>query len=150
VRVAETDKKGFQRVDVTVPAADDVAVLQPMFFEEGAQWVMVKGASNDKTNSPYPFVFNGESFIPAARASLRKGEPRLFTLWVYNAHRDELTWEIAPEAKLVSESQPEGSDVTKLLFSLERVPAETHALDVTVRKKGSTDERRVSVPLREQ
>jgi VWFA-related protein len=150
VRVAETDKKGYQRVDVTVPGVNDVAVLKPMFFEEGAQWVMVKGGSNDKTNAPYPFVLNGESFVPAARASLRKGEPRLFTLWVYNANREELTWEIAPEAKLVSESKPDGSDVTKLLFSLERVPANTRALDVTVRKKGSTDERRVSVPLREQ
>lgn len=150
VRVAETDKKGYQRVDVTVPGINDVAVLKPMFFEEGAQWVMVKGGSNDKTNAPYPFVLNGESFVPAARASLRKGEPRLFTLWVYNANREELTWEIAPEAKLVSESKPDGSDVTKLLFSLERVPANTRALDVTVRKKGSTDERRVSVPLREQ
>lgn len=150
VRVAETDKKGFQRVDLTVPAADDVAVLQPLFFESEGQWVMVKGGSNDKTNAPYPFVLNGESFVPAARASLRKGEPRLFTLWVYNANRDELTWEIAPEAKLVSEAKRDGSDMTKLLFSLERVPAETRALDVTVRKKGSSDERRVSVPLLQQ
>ncbi len=150
VRVAETDKKGYQRVDVTVPGVNDVAVLKPMFFEEGAQWVMVKGGSNDKTNAPYPFVLNGESFVPAARASLRKGEPRLFTLWVYNTNGEELTWVIEPEAKLVSESKPDGSDVTKLLFSLERVPANTRALDVTVRKKGSSDERRVSVPLREQ
>jgi hypothetical protein len=108
---------------------------------------MVKGSSNDKTNAPYPFVFDGESFVPAARANVRNGEPRLFTLWVYNAHRDELTWEIAPHAKLVSESRPDGSDVTKLLFALERVPSDARELGVTIRKKGSSDERRVTVPL---
>ena len=147
VRVAETDRKGYQRVDIHVPAPEDVAVLQPMFFEEAGQWVMVKGASNDKTNAPYPFVFDGGSFVPAARVNLRKGEPRLFTLWVYNAHKDELTFEFAPEAKLISQAKPDGSDVTKLLFSLERVPEQARALDVTVRKKGSTDERKVTVPL---
>jgi VWFA-related protein len=147
VRIAETDKKGYQRLDVSVPSADDVAVLQPLFFEDAGQWVMVKGGSSDKTNAPYPFVLDGESFVPAARASVRKGEPRLFTVWVYNAQPDELTWEIAPAAKLVSESRPKGSDVTKFVFALERVSADTRKLDVTIRKKGSSDARRVTVPL---
>jgi hypothetical protein len=144
VKVAETDKKGYQRVNVTVPRVDDVAVLRPFFFEEPGEWVMVKGASNDKSNAPYPFVLNGESFIPAAKATLRSGEPRLFTVWVYNAEPEELTWEIAPEAKLVSET---GGDVTKLVFALERVPPGARELGVTIRKKGSTDERRVTVPI---
>ena len=144
VKVAESDKKGYQRLNVSVPGAGDVAVLQPFFFEEPGEWVMVKGGSNDRSNAPYPFVLNGESFIPAARASLRKGEPRLFTVFVYNAEPDELTWVIAPEATLVSET---GGDVTKLVFALERVPAGAKELDVTIRKKGSSDERRVSVPI---
>jgi VWFA-related protein len=148
VRVAESDRKGFQRVDLDVPAADDVAVLQPMFFQEPGGWVMVKGAS--KQNAAYPFVLNGESFIPDARASLRAGEPRLFTVWIYNAAPDELTWEIAPEAKLVSESKPDGEEVTKLVFALERVPADVKELGVTIRKKGSGDARKVSVPIRMQ
>lgn len=149
VRVAETDKKGYQRLDVTVPAEGDVSVMPPIFFEEPAAWVMVKAASKSAGAGavPYPFVLDGESFVPAARASLRKGEPRLFTVWVYNANADELTWEIAPEAKLVSESKPDGGDVTKLVFALERVPAGVNELGVTIRKKGSTDERRVSVPI---
>ena len=147
VRIAETDKKGFQRVNITVPAADDVAVSQPLFFEEPAGWVMVKGASNDKSNAPYPFVLDGESFVPAARANLRKGEPRLFTVWIYNAHPDELTWETAPEAKLVSESRPAGTEMTKLVFALERVPSDARELGVTIRKKGSNDTRRVTVPI---
>jgi VWFA-related protein len=147
VHVGESDKNGYQRVEVDVPATNDVAVLRPIFFEDGAQWVMIKGNSNDKTNSPYPFIYDNGSFVPAARASLRKGEPRLFTLWVFNAQRDELTWQIAPNARLVSESKPDGSDITKLLFALEQVPADVRELDVVVKKKGSTDERRVTVPL---
>jgi len=145
VRVAETDAKGFQRVNVVVPAADDVAVLQPLFFEEPGGWVMVKGGSNDATNAPYPFVLDGQAFVPSARANLRSGEPRLFTVWVYNAHPDELTYEVAPEAKLVS-STPD-AEGTKYVFALERVPAGARELGVTIRKKGSTDERRVTVPI---
>jgi hypothetical protein len=134
-------------VEVDVPTSNDVAVLRPIFFEDDRQWVMIKGDSNDKTNAPYPFIYDNGSFIPAARASLRKGEPRLFTLWVFNAQRDELTWEIAPNARLVSESKPDGSDITKLLFALEQVPPDARELDVVVKKKGSSDQRRVTVPL---
>lgn len=145
VRIAETDAKGFQRVNVVVPSADDVSVLQPLFFEEPRGWVMVKGGSNDATNAPYPFMLDGEAFIPAARAHLRSGEPRLFTVWVYNAQPDEVTLEVAPAAKLVS-SKPD-ADVTKYVFALEHVPAGAHELGVTMRKKGSNDERRVTVPI---
>lgn len=148
VAVAESDKKGYQRVDVEVPAWSDVAVVRPLFFEDpSSQWVMVK-ASSDAPDTPYPFVLDGESFVPAARATLRKGEPRLFTVFVYNADPDELTWEIAPEAKLVSES--ETKEVTKYLFALERVPTNATELGVTIRKKGSSDTRRVTVPIRVQ
>jgi hypothetical protein len=37
--------------------------------------------------------------------------------------------------------------VTKLVFALERVPPGTRELGVTIRKKGSVDTRRVSVPI---
>ncbi|HEX8170432.1 MAG TPA: VWA domain-containing protein [Thermoanaerobaculia bacterium] len=145
VRTAESEKKGFRRLDVIVPEDGDVAVVQPLFFEQPGDWIMVKGS--DKAKAGYPFVLDGESFIPAARASLKKGEPRLFTVFVYNAQPDELTWETAPVAKLVSQSKPDGTDVTKLVFALESVPQGAHELGVTIRKKGSADERKVSVPI---
>lgn len=144
VRVAETDRKSYRRVDVDVPETDDVAVLQPLFFAEAGEWVMVKA----KTSALYPFVLNGETFIPAARATLRRGEPRLFTVWVWNASPDELAWHIAPEAKLVS--QTTANEMTKLVFALESLPPGAQELDVTIRKKGSSDERRVRVPIRIQ
>ncbi len=145
VRIAETDRKGYQRIDLVVPDSHDVAVVRPLFFAEAGNWVMVK--STDDT-APYPFILNQETFIPAARATLRKGEPRLFTVFVYNADPNELTWEVAPDAKLVSETH--GEDVTKLLFALEKFPADAKELAVTVRKKGSGDARTVTVPLEVQ
>jgi VWFA-related protein len=147
VRVAETDRKGYQRVDLVVPESGDVTVVRPLFFADEGNWVMVKSAGDDP-NAPYPFVLGEDTFIPAARATLRKGEPRLFTVFVYNADADELTWETAPEAKLVSEAR--GEDVTKLLFALERFPNDVKELAVTVRKKGSGDVRTVRVPIEVQ
>jgi len=146
VRVAETEKRGYQRFDVEVPAAGDIAVAPPLFFAgpSGEDWVMVK-ASRDSEATPYPFVLDGQSFIPAARATLRAGEPRLFTVFVFNAEPGELTWEIAPEAKLLSETDGEG--VTKYLFSLDAVPTGATELGVTIRKKGSTDSRHVTMPI---
>lgn len=146
VRVAETNKLGYQRVDLDVPAEGAVALAPPLFFApaSGDAWVMVK-ASRDSAKTPYPFVLDGQSFIPAARATLTNGEPRLFTVFVFNADPDELTWEIAPNAKLVSETA--GESVTKYLFSLDHVPANVHELGVTIRKKGSSDSRHVAVPL---
>jgi len=147
VRVAETDRKGYQRVDLVVPDSGDVTVVRPLFFAEPGNWVMVKSAADDP-KAPYPFVLGENTFIPAARATLRKGEPRLFTVFVYNADADELTWEVVPEAKLVSEAR--GEDVTKLLFALEKFPSDLKELAVTVRKKGSGDVRTVRVPIEVQ
>jgi VWFA-related protein len=147
VRVSETDRKGFQRVDVQVPAEGDVSVLRPLFFAEAGNWVMVKAARDDP-KAPYPFMLGNDAFIPAARATLRKGEPRLFTVFVYNAAADELTWEIAPVAKLVSANNADA--VTKLVFALENVPAGAKELAVTIRRKGSADARTVTAPIETQ
>jgi VWFA-related protein len=147
VRIAETDRKGYLRTMLDVPAAGEVAVVQPLFFADAGNWVMVKSATDDP-NAPYPFMLGPDAFIPAVRATLRRGEPRLFTVFVYNAERDEWTWETAPAAKLVSESS--GEDVTKLLFALEQVPADVTELAVTIRRKGSADTRTVTVPIRVQ
>jgi VWFA-related protein len=147
VHVGETDAKGFKRVDLDVANDGDVAVVQPLFFQQptGNDWIMVK--ADPKKPQPYPFVVDGESFVPDARATLRKGEPRLFALFVYNAEPDEVTWDIAPAAKLVSQSRPKGGDVTQYVFALENVPNDARELGVTIHKKGSSDERRVTVPI---
>ena len=147
VRVSESDRKGFQRIDLEVPGDAEVSMVRPLFFADAGNWVMVKAARDDP-KAPYPFVLGADAFIPAARATLRKGEPRLFAVFVYNADPQELSWEIAPAAKLVSEAK--SADVTKYVFALEKVPAETRELAVTVRKKGSSDARTLTVPIEVQ
>lgn len=147
VRVGETDAKGYRRIDLTVPANGDVSVVRPLFFQPADDWLMIK-STRDKANAPYPFMVGGDSFIPAARATLRKGEPRLFALFIYNADPDELALDIVPSATLVS--QTASDDVTKYVFALDHIPADAKELGVTVRKKGSTDTRRVTVPIEVQ
>jgi VWFA-related protein len=147
VHILETDSKGYRRLDLTVPANGDVAVVRPLFFQPPDDWLMVK-ATRDKATMPYPFMIGGEAFIPAARATLRKGEPRLFALFIYHADPDELTLDILPPATLVS--QTASDEVTKYVFALDHTPADAKQLDVTVRKKGSTDTRKVTVPIEVQ
>ena len=157
VRVPETERKGFARIELVVPPASDVAVLPPFFFEEPGKWLMVKGGSHDTTNAAYPFQINGEPFIPSAAVRVRNGESRQFAVFVYNATADEVAWETSVSdmnggSHLASPNllkQLQGEDVTKLMFQY--APAERDhgaaRLDVTIRKKGSTEARTSSVPL---
>ena len=157
VRVRETDRKGYAHADVAVPSGSDVAVLPPFFVEEPGKWLMVKGASHDATNSGYPFQINGDPFIPSASVHMRSGEQRQFALFVYNATPEELAWEASlrgsnGDSHSVSPNllqEIHRDDVTKLMFQYKPEDRDdgSDRLDVTVHKKGSNDERRVSVPL---
>lgn len=147
LRVAESERRGFQRLELNVPARGDVAVVPPLFFADEGTWVMVKAASDDPS-LPYPFMLGEDAFIPDPRATVRSGEPRLFTVFVFNSGQDEMTWDVVPEAKLVSRTTTD--DVTRLVFALERVPAGTTELAVTIGKEGSGDSRRVQVPIHVQ
>ncbi|HEX7705335.1 MAG TPA: VWA domain-containing protein [Thermoanaerobaculia bacterium] len=132
------EKRGFRRDDLTVPAIDEIAIVQPLFFEEAGHWIMVK-ATSDTAGTPYPFLHEGEPFIPAVRPSLRRGEPRLFTVFVYNSDAEELEWEITPAAKPVSVKTEEF--MSRYLFALESFSPDLERVDVTIRKKGSSDAR---------
>jgi VWFA-related protein len=144
VRVAESDKKGFVRTDIVVPAKGDMAVSQPLFQDQGMQWVMIKGASHDKTNSPYPFELDGTSFIPSAAARVKSGGPRRFVVFVRNAAPDDLTVDTKPEAKLVSRVRSEGG--VKFLFELAASPSES-VLNVAVHKRGESNAMKTSMNL---
>ena len=157
VRVPQTERKGFTRSDLFVPHAYDVSVLPPLFMEEPGKWVMVKGASHDATNAVYPFQINGEPFIPSAAVRMRSGEARKFAVFVYNATADEVAWEtsVSDASGASHEARPQmirelqGEDVTKLMF--EYAPAESDRsaarLDVTIRKKGSSEAQKSSVAM---
>jgi len=144
VRVVESDRKGYTRSDIVVGSASDVAVSAPLFMEPEGHWLMVKGGSHDATHAPYPFQINGESFIPSAAVRERDGEPRRFALFVYNASADEMTWDITPPATLVSQMMNGDTGVLKLVFDVAKLDGASQ-VDVTVRKKGSTDSRRTAI-----
>lgn len=155
VRLPGSEKKGFSRTDVSVPGVDDIAVLPPLFTDRPGQWLMVKGAVHGE-NGPFPFQINGEPFMPSALVRMRHGEPRQFAVFVYNATADEMTWEAtltdpagtrATAPTLLHELQ--GDFVTKLVFQYDAagVGPGNATLDITIRKKGSSDARRASVPL---
>jgi hypothetical protein len=146
VRVAETNRKGYARSDVRVAPPADVAVSPPLFYDASARWLMIKGGSHDVTNAAYPFEVNGESFIPSAAVRSRDGEPRRFALFVFNANADEMTWEITPPATLVNKLMNGESGVMKLVFDLPRLEGASQ-IDVTLRKKGSSDERKSAIAL---
>jgi VWFA-related protein len=145
VNLAETAKKGFVRKDIVVPANGDVAISQPLFFEEPGKWLMIRGSSHDKTNAGYPFVVDGKAFIPSAGVNVRRGEPRTFAVFVENASPEELSVESSPKTTIVSQT---GSGLRSLLLlRLDSADASAAALDVVVRKRGSDDLRKSSIPL---
>ncbi|HJT17634.1 MAG TPA: hypothetical protein VJ853_09610, partial [Thermoanaerobaculia bacterium] len=92
-----------------------------------------------------------------AAVHVRSGEPREFALFVYNVAPEELAWEtnVADSngtehpvmTKLLQETH--GTDVTKLVlqYAPDDRDSAPERLDVTIHKKGSSDERKVSVPI---
>ena len=135
VRVAEGDRKGYTRSDIVVPAKGEIAVSQPLFQDQGAQWMMIKGGSHDKTNAPYPFELNGASFVPSAAVRVNDGEPRRFVVFIGNAAPDELSVETKPEARLVTQLRSENG--SKFVFELGGKPAMS-VLNVAVHKRGES------------
>jgi len=155
VRVAGTERKGFSRTDIEVPATYDVALLPPMFLDEPANWVVVRGTSREDSG-PFPFHINGEPFMPSASAQVSNGHSRRVALFVFNVEADELSWEAAAtdahgshaeEPSVVKRLQ--GQDVMKLVFDYAPAGLQTGpaSFDITVHKKGSSDARKSSVAL---
>src|SRR4051812_2083915 len=120
------EKRGFKRVDVTVPAAGDVSVLPPIPIDEQPKWILVKGADRG-AGGDYPFELNGQNFIPSATASSK------VAVVIFGAAANELTWETTPKTKLLGTIPMAGG--TKLVLQLDD-PAQFSSLQITVHKKG--------------
>ena len=87
VRDNETDRTGLTVTALRVPDANGTPfTTPPIFLAEGRTWVMVKAKprQNEDPKAEYPFAIAGESFIPAALASLRSGESTQVCLMAYN------------------------------------------------------------------
>jgi VWFA-related protein len=147
VRIPDTDRRGFARVNVHVPQPGEVAAT-PFFVEQQPRsWVIVRGTTLDP--AAYPFQVGSDSVMPRAVAHLRKGEPQRFALFVSAAEIDDMKVDAAfvradgkPAAeapRIVGEGQSNG--MAKLLFEsdmagLEPGPA---ALRIVVHRSGMND-----------
>jgi len=141
VRSIDTDRRGFGRTDIVVPKPGDVAALQPVPIDEQPGWVLVKGNSHDSTNAGIPFVLNGQQFIPGAVAH----KSQKVALFVYGAKPDELTWETTPKTTFLGRADTVGGSA--LVLQLDPAGANVASLDITVKRKGTNEEKIVSVPI---
>lgn len=142
VHVVQTNRTGFVRTEVVVPAAGDLALSQPIFTDDASRWVMVRGSSHDN-GAAYPFVAK-DDFVPAAVARVKNGEPRRFVVFVRNAEPEELTVVTHPDAKLVSQFR--GEEGSTFVYELSGNP-QVSLLNVTVNKRGTGDSRTASVSI---
>ena len=105
----------------------------------------------------YPFLIDGEPFVPSATPLLQPGTRTEFALFLYNATAEEMmiraTVTDSAGAKRSAEPtlarQIQGDRVTKLVFELNPAgmspgPA---TLDLVLHKKGSSDILRASLPM---
>jgi VWFA-related protein len=140
VHIPNSERRGFARADVHVPAAGEI-VATPFFVDlQPRQWVLVRGTTVDPQR--FPFQIGSESLMPSAAARVKKGEARRFALFVSGAGVDDLT----VDATLGSEpprvvAQGEDFNMAKLVFDCDTAglavgPA---ALRITVHRKGTND-----------
>jgi VWFA-related protein len=141
VRMPESDRKGYVRTDLVVPARGTTAMLAPVFIDANASWVTIKGASH--TKAPYPFHLDSTEFIPAATARIRSGETPQFAVFVQNASPEDVTIDTSPRAKFLGAVHGEGTSA--FLMQLDDFPSSVATIDVTLHKKGVTDVQKTSV-----
>jgi VWFA-related protein len=141
VRMPESDRKGFVRTDLVVPARGTTAMLAPVFIDANASWVTIKGASH--ANAPYPFHLDSTEFVPAATARIRSGETPQFAVFVQNASPEDVTIDTMPRAKFLGAVHGEGTSA--FLMQLDDFPSSVATIDVTLHKKGVTDVQKTSV-----
>jgi hypothetical protein len=132
---AGDEKRGFARVDVTVPKPNEVAVLPLIPIDESPKWVLVR--PTPRFDAPYPFELSGQDFIPSAQAHAPGGKVALI---VYGAKPDELTWDTTPKTKTLGQA---GTGPAKYVLQLDDAGAPT--LDVTVHAKGAAQKTTVAV-----
>jgi len=135
------EKRGYARVNITVPAEGQTAILPPIPIDEDGKWLLVRGNRGD--TGDYPFEYGGRTFSPTATADLTAG-PRKVALFIFGARPAELTFETRPRTTVLGVTESNGA--TKAILQVDAADGAT-ALDVTVFKKGIAAGQHISVPL---
>ncbi|HXH37542.1 MAG TPA: VWA domain-containing protein, partial [Thermoanaerobaculia bacterium] len=108
------EKRGYARVNITVPAEGQIVILPPIPIDEDGKWLLVR--SNRGENTEYPFDYGGKTFSPTATADM-SGGPRKIALFIFGAQRADLTFETRPQTKVLGVI--EGNGVTKVVLQLD-------------------------------
>jgi VWFA-related protein len=136
-----SEKRGYARVNVNVPAEGQIAILPLIPIDEDGKWLFVR--NNRGENAAYPFEFGGKAFRPTPIVDL-SGGPRKIALFIFGAHPAELTIESRPHTRVLGMTEANG--VTKVVLQLEHAEGAS-SLDVTVFKKGVAAGQHTGVPL---
>ena len=136
-----TEKRGYARVNVIVPADGQIAILPPIPIDEDGKWLFVRG--NRGEGGGYPFEYGGRTFVPTATADLSAG-PRKVALFIFGAHPADLTFETRPRSTVLGVTENDGA--TRVILQIDSADGAS-SLDVTIFKKGIAAGQHISVPL---
>lgn len=97
IRNDETGRVGVESVRLKVPPYADMEpeLLPPFFVEQPGRWVMVRERGHEGRGGSvvYPFIVNGEPYVPAAKPQLAGDETSQLCLVAYNFGDGELELE---------------------------------------------------------
>jgi hypothetical protein len=80
----ESGRSGLQFLEVTVPPYDPQAgfLLPPVVMDQPGRWVTLEMGRRGETR-PYPFLVEGQPFLPRASSDVRSGAPERLVLMAY-------------------------------------------------------------------
>jgi hypothetical protein len=139
--VEAVEKRGYARVNITVPDEGQIAILPPIPIDENGKWLFVRG--NRADNAAYPFEFGGRTFVPTATADLSNGA-RKVALFIFGANAADLSFETRPHTTVLGMTESNGA--TKVVLQLDNAEGAS-SLDVTIFKKGIANGYVTSIPL---
>lgn len=165
VRNGDTGRAGVTAQTITVPpfGAADLALLPPFFFEQPGRWLLVKEApaEGQQASVVYPFVVNGEPYVPAVRPAVHRGAPAKLCLVAYQLGQGQPQVSAAVvtvEGKSVAGGRlamvertatgVRGLDHLLATFDPQDLAAGDYRLEVTVTDPASGQHRVSSLPIR--
>ena len=94
VRNGNNGRTGVRATSISIPEYKQAqtTVLPPFFMDHPAdKWLLLRERGEVQTETViYPFIVNGETFVPTARPSLRRSERVEFCLMTYNLSEGEV------------------------------------------------------------
>jgi hypothetical protein len=86
VRNGSTGAVGVRTASLTVPAIDrhESSLSPPLFPEPMGKWLIGQQQGLEEAGYDYPFLLDGQAFVPAARPLLQRGQASRISLVAYN------------------------------------------------------------------